>query len=69
MILELSDCSGRVSYELEVHSNFAVETSQHKLEMIRAAVEQTAKALAEEARWGRCSIAAACWSCRSSCPR
>ena len=51
VILELSDCSGRVSYELEVHSNFAVENSQHKLEMIRAAVEQTAKALAEEARW------------------
>lgn len=37
LILELSDCSERVSYQLEVHSAFALENSLHKVEVSAAA--------------------------------
>jgi len=45
LILELSDCSGRVSYELGVGSALALEDSLYKLEMIRTAVQHVEDAL------------------------
>jgi len=49
LILELSDCSQRVHYELEVHSDLALENSLHKLEVMITALQQVADALSEEA--------------------
>jgi hypothetical protein len=49
VILELSDCSQRVGYELEVDSDLALENSLHKLDVMIATLLQVADALPEEA--------------------
>ena len=47
VILELSDCSGRVTYVLEVHSALALENSQHLLEVITARLQRVADTICE----------------------
>jgi len=49
VIVELGDCSQRVSYELHVHSDLALENSLHKLEVMIAALQGVASGLREEA--------------------
>ena len=49
VIVELSDCSQRVTYELAVCSDLVLENSLHKLEVIISALQHVAGALAEEA--------------------
>jgi hypothetical protein len=49
VIVELSDCTQSVSYELSVHSDLALENSMFKLEVMIAALQSVANALPEEA--------------------
>jgi hypothetical protein len=50
IILEIADCSNRVSLEFEVDSDLDVENSLHKVDVLAAALAEFRTGLVDEAR-------------------
>lgn len=49
IILEIADCSNRINLEFEIDSEFDVENSLHKIDVLAAALEEFRAGLVEEA--------------------
>ena len=47
-ILEISDCQNRISLELDVHSDCALENSLHKLDVLTSALDELRAGLVAE---------------------
>jgi hypothetical protein len=50
IILEIADCSERISLEFELHSELQVENSLHKVDVLLGALAEFRAGLVEEAR-------------------